>query len=149
MFSVVRVVLLEPPLGRDVGRGRAEAVPGTPLETAAPVLSSVRCEVTMTLRAGSKISSLNSWDNNHTPSGNLGYTPLPVTHSNRFGAAMGGQIIPKNLLGGKWYGFFNYEGFRFPQSAIYKATVPTATLRAGVIFINQGSAGYVDRESVG
>jgi hypothetical protein len=89
------------------------------------------------------VGSANSWDNNHTPSGNLGYTPLPVTHSNRFGAAMGGQIIPKNLLGGKWYGFFNYEGFRFPQSAIYKATVPTATLRAGVIFINQGSAGYV------
>src|ERR1035441_8755451 len=71
------------------------------------------------------VGSANSWDNNHTPSGNLGYTPLPVTHSNRFGAAMGGQIIPKNLLGGKWYGFFNYEGFRFPQSAIYKATVPT------------------------
>src|ERR1022692_95305 len=56
---------------------------------------------------------------------------------------MGGQLIPKNVLGGKWYAFFNYEGFRFPQSAIYKATVPTATLRAGVIFINQGSAGYV------
>ena len=60
MFSVVRVVLLAPPLGREVGRGSVEAVPGTPLETAAPVLSSVRCEVTMTLRAGSKISSLSS-----------------------------------------------------------------------------------------
>ena len=60
MFSVVRVVLLAPPLGRDVGRGRLDAVPGTPLETAAPVVSSVRCEVTITLCAGSKISSLNS-----------------------------------------------------------------------------------------
>jgi hypothetical protein len=85
----------------------------------------------------------NSWDNNHTPSGNLGYTPLPVTHSNRFGTAIGGPIVPKNLLGGKWYAFFNYEGFRFPQSAIYDRAVPTATLRAGVIQINEGNAGEV------
>ncbi|HWC96879.1 MAG TPA: carboxypeptidase-like regulatory domain-containing protein [Candidatus Sulfopaludibacter sp.] len=85
----------------------------------------------------------NSWDNNHTPSGSLGYTPLPITHYNRFGAALGGPIIPKNLLGGKWYGFFNYEGFRYPQSAIVSKAVPTATLRAGVIFVNQGAAGYV------
>jgi hypothetical protein len=85
----------------------------------------------------------NSWDNNHTPSGSLGYTPLPVTHSNRFGTAIGGPIIPKNVLGGKWYGFFNYEGYRFPQSAIVSKAVPTATLRAGVIQINEGSAGYV------
>ena len=91
----------------------------------------------------SNVGAANSWDNNHTPSGNLSYTPLPVTHSNRFGTAIGGPIIPKNFLGGKWYAFFNYEGFRFPQSAIYTRAVPTATLRAGVIFINEGSAGYV------
>lgn len=89
------------------------------------------------------VGASNSWDNNHTPSGSLGYTPLPVTHSNRFGTAIGGPIIPKNLLGGKWYAFFNYEGFRFPQSAIFTKAVPTPTLRAGVVFINEGSAGYV------
>ena len=91
----------------------------------------------------SDVGAANSWDNNHTPSGSLGYTPLPITHSNRFGTAVGGPIIPKNLLGGKWYAFFNYEGFRYPQSAIYNRAVPTATLRAGVVFINEGSAGYV------
>ncbi len=85
----------------------------------------------------SDVGAANSWDNNHTG------TPLPITHNNRFGAALGGPIVPKNLLGGKWYAFFNYEGFRFPQSAVYNRAVPTATLRAGVIFINEGSAGYV------
>lgn len=91
----------------------------------------------------SDVGAANSWDNNHTPSGNLGYTPLPITHNNRFGATLGGPLIPKNLLGGKWYAFFNYDGYRFPQSAIYSRAVPTPTLRAGVIFINEGSAGYV------
>ena len=86
----------------------------------------------------SNVGAANSWDNNHTPSGSLGYTPLPITHSNRFGAALGGPIVPKNLLGGKWYAFFNYEGFRFPQSAIYTKAVPTAALRQGIIQINQG-----------
>ncbi len=89
------------------------------------------------------VGAANSWDNNHTPSGSLGYTPLPVTHDNRFGGALGGPIVPKNFLGGKWYAFFNYEGFRFPQSAIYTRAVPTATLRAGVIQIPEGAAGEV------
>ncbi|HLH16101.1 MAG TPA: carboxypeptidase-like regulatory domain-containing protein [Bryobacteraceae bacterium] len=89
------------------------------------------------------VGAANSWDNNHTPSKGLPYTPLPITHDNRFGAAIGGPIVPKNVLGGKWYAFFNYEGFRFPQSAIYTRAVPTATLRAGVFFINEGAAGYV------
>ncbi len=92
---------------------------------------------------GSDIGAANTWDNNHTPSGSLGYTPIPVTHNNRFGGALGGPIVPKNLLGGKWYAFVNYEGFRFPQSAIVSKAVPTPTLRAGVIFINEGSAGFV------
>ncbi|HKE26523.1 MAG TPA: carboxypeptidase-like regulatory domain-containing protein [Bryobacteraceae bacterium] len=89
------------------------------------------------------VGAANSWDNNHTPSGNLSYTPLPITHSNRFGAALGGPVIPKKVLGGKWYAFVNYEGFRFPQSAIFTKAVPTASLRAGVVYINEGSAGYV------
>jgi hypothetical protein len=88
----------------------------------------------------SDVGAANNWDANHTPSGNLGYTPLPITHNNRFGAALGGQLIPKNFLGGKWYFFVNYEGFRFPQSAIIERTVPTALLKAGVIQITEGSA---------
>lgn len=84
------------------------------------------------------VGAANNWDANHTPSGNLGYTPLPITHNNRFGAALGGPLIPKNFLGGKWYFFTNYEGFRFPQSQIIEKTVPTPLLRAGVIQINEG-----------
>ena len=86
------------------------------------------------------VAAANNWDANHTPSGSLGYTPLPITHNNRFGGALGGQLIPKNVLGGKWYFFANYEGFRFPQSAIITKTVPTALLKAGVIQIKEGSA---------
>ena len=71
------------------------------------------------------VGAANSWDNNHTPSGKLSYTPLPITHNNRFGGALGGPILPRNFLGGKWYGFFNYEGFRFPQSSVYNRAVPT------------------------
>jgi len=84
------------------------------------------------------VGAANSWDNNHTPAQGLPYTPLPVTHTNRFGGALGGQLIPKRLLGGKWYFFANYEGFRFPQSSVFEKPVPTALMRAGVIQINQG-----------
>jgi hypothetical protein len=34
--------------------------------------------------------SANLWKNNHTPSGNLGYTPLAKTHQNRYGVSLGG-----------------------------------------------------------
>ncbi|MGO9259000.1 MAG: carboxypeptidase-like regulatory domain-containing protein [Bryobacteraceae bacterium] len=88
----------------------------------------------------SDVGAANNWDANHTPSGNLGYTPLPITHNNRFGGALGGPLVPKNFLGGKWYFFVNYEGFRFPQSSIIERTVPTALLDAGVIQITEGSA---------
>jgi len=84
------------------------------------------------------VGAANNWDANHTPFGNFGYTPLPITHNNRFGASLGGPIVPKNLLGGKWYGFFNYEGFRFPNSSIFQRTVPTPLLKAGVVQINEG-----------
>jgi len=82
-------------------------------------------------------AAANTWDNNHIPEGNLPYTPIPVTHNNRFGAALGGPVLPK-FLGGKTYFFFNYEGFRFPQSSVYQREVPTALMRAGVIQINEG-----------
>jgi hypothetical protein len=79
----------------------------------------------------------NSWDSNHTPSGNLGYTPIPITHNNRYGFTVGGPMLPK-LAGGKTYFFFGYEAFRFPQSALINKPVPTDTLKAGVIQINEG-----------
>jgi len=85
----------------------------------------------------SDVGGANSWDNNHTPSGNLGYTPIAITHNNRYGGTVGGPMLPR-MLGGKTYFFFGYEGFNFPQSTIINRAVPTATLRAGVIQLNEG-----------
>ena len=85
----------------------------------------------------SDVGGANSWDNNHTPSGNLGYTPIAITHNNKYGFTVGGPMLPK-FWGGKTYFFFGYEGFNFPQSQIINKPVPTDTLRAGVIQINEG-----------
>jgi hypothetical protein len=87
--------------------------------------------------SSSDVGGANTWDNNHTPSGNLGYTPIPITHNNRYGFTLGGPILPK-IAGGKTYFFFGYEGFKFPQSSLVDREVPTATLRAGVIQIDEG-----------
>ncbi len=85
----------------------------------------------------SDIGGANTWDDNHTPSGNLGYTPIPIAHDNRYGGTVGGPALP-SLLGGRTYFFFGYEGFNSPQSQIITKQVPTDTLRAGVIQINEG-----------
>ena len=53
MFSVRRVTPFEPFPGREVGRGRFEAVPGTPVAVVPPLISSVFCEVTITDLLGS------------------------------------------------------------------------------------------------
>ena len=84
------------------------------------------------------VGAANTWDANHTPAKGFPFTPLPVTHTNRFGGSLGGPMLPK-LLGGKTYFFVNYEGFRFPQAATFERAVPTPLLRAGVIQIRQGS----------
>ena len=87
--------------------------------------------------SSSDVGGANTWDNNHTPSGSLGYTPIPITHNNRYGFTVGGPMLPR-FWGGKTYFFFGYEGFNFPQSALINKPVPTDTLRAGIIQINQG-----------
>lgn len=46
-------------------------------------------------------------------------------------------MLPK-LAGGRTCFFFRHKGFNFPQSALINKQVPTATLRAGVIRINEG-----------
>lgn len=85
----------------------------------------------------SDIGGANTWDNNHTASGDTAYTPIPISHDNRYGGTVGGPMLP-SILGGKTYFFFGYEGFNFPQSEIINKQVPTDTLRAGVIQINEG-----------
>src|SRR5207302_118060 len=71
--------------------------------------------------------SANTWDNNATG------TKLPSYHYSRFGASFGGPIIPKEILGGKTYFFFNYEGFRWPNSATIERAVPSANMRNGIL----------------
>ncbi len=82
------------------------------------------------------VGAANTWDNNHTPSGNLAYTPLPITHNNRYGAAIGGPMLPK-FLGGKTYFFYNTEYVRFPQSEVLTKPVPTQLMRDGIIQIKE------------
>ena len=72
----------------------------------------------------------NTWQNNNTA------TPIPDYHYSRFGAAGGGPVIPKNIVGGKTYFFANYEGFRWPNSQTYETIVPTPSLRAGILTMN-------------
>ncbi len=60
----------------------------------------------------------------------------PSSHFSRFGAAAGGKIPHVNFLGGGWFIFGNYEGFRFPQSSIFERSFPLPSLRAGIIHLD-------------
>ncbi len=72
--------------------------------------------------------SANTWDNNDqaTP------VKVPDWHRSRFGGRIGGTLLP-NLLGGKTYFFFNYEGYRWPNSATFERIVPSADMRLGLL----------------
>lgn len=72
----------------------------------------------------------NTWDNNSTG------TKQPSSHFSRFGADAGGKIPHSDFLGGSWYIFGNYEGFRWPQSATFERKFPTAALKAGLLQLN-------------
>jgi hypothetical protein len=71
--------------------------------------------------------SSNSWNNNFNGVG------IPSFHYSRFGGAIGGPLIPKEVLGGKTFFFFNYEGFHFPNSQTVVRNVPGAALRLGIV----------------
>src|SRR6202167_1269109 len=77
--------------------------------------------------------SSNSAQNNFTDGGAFPVTPLPSFHYSRFGGAIGGPLIPKEVLGGKTYFFANYEGFRFPNSETIYREVPSAGPRSWVV----------------
>lgn len=74
----------------------------------------------------------NTWQNNLTG------TPIPDYHYSRFGAAVGGPIIPKNILGGKTYFFAMYQGFRWPNSQTQEFAVPSANMRNGILTLPNG-----------
>jgi len=80
--------------------------------------------------------SANSWTNNQNGA------PRAKSHQNRFGASLGGEILP-NWLGGKTYLFGNFEGRRYPLTATITKLVPSDLLRAGVVQANNtGGAGW-------
>src|SRR5438270_3911171 len=74
------------------------------------------------------VGGANSWDNNRLN------VPIAQAHRNRFGGAVGGPLTP-GFWGGKTYILANYEGLRYPYSASLEKLVPSATLRAGVILV--------------
>jgi hypothetical protein len=89
---------------------------------------------------GTSLGAANLWKNNHTLLSNGEATPLPDTHRNRFGAAIGGPLTPK-FWGGKTYFFFNYEGARFPNVVSFERDDPTALMRAGVLTLANAGGG--------
>ncbi|MFY9979328.1 MAG: carboxypeptidase-like regulatory domain-containing protein, partial [Candidatus Sulfotelmatobacter sp.] len=85
--------------------------------------------------------SSNSWQNNEENwegvaqcgAPNCGHIDLPSYHYSRFGGALGGPLIPKDVLGGKTFFFYNYEGFRYPFSQTITRNVPSPALRLGLL----------------
>src|SRR5207249_3785236 len=73
------------------------------------------------------VGAANLWRNNHTPSPGLPYTPLPSSHRNRFGGALGGPLAPE-FWGGTTYFFAAYEGYSYPTSTTLNRLVPSALL---------------------
>ncbi|HEY4764081.1 MAG TPA: carboxypeptidase-like regulatory domain-containing protein [Candidatus Sulfotelmatobacter sp.] len=86
--------------------------------------------------------SSNTWQNNwlnYIPGDHVG---LPSYHYSRFGGAIGGPLIPKDVLGGKTFFFFNYEGFRYPNSETIDRNVPSPALQLGLL--TDSKTGAVD-----
>jgi len=80
----------------------------------------------------------NSWDNNNHVNSQGQWSPFPLisSHFSRFGADAGGKIPHSDFLGGSWYIFGNYEGYRFPQSSTFEENFPSAAMRVGLLQLN-------------
>ncbi len=74
----------------------------------------------------SDVLSANDWYNNFHDLGK------PKSHYNRFGGSVGGPLTPE-FLGGKTYIFVNYEGERYPRNGPFEKSVPSASLREGLL----------------
>jgi hypothetical protein len=74
----------------------------------------------------------NNWSANSYQNENEGVA-LPSYHYSRYGGAVGGPILPMNVLGGKTYFFFNYEGWKWGNSEPYFRDVPSAALKLGLV----------------
>jgi len=74
----------------------------------------------------------NDWNAN-TFDNNAAAKAVPVYHYNRFGGSVGGEVIPKTILGGKTFLFANYEGFRWVNSSTVRRAVPSEGMRLGLL----------------
>src|SRR3984957_3177034 len=74
----------------------------------------------------------NTWGAN-TFNNNASETDKPSYHYNRFGASAGGPLTSRNILGGRWFFFANYEGFRWPSSTTVTRIVPSAAMDQGIL----------------
>ena len=87
---------------------------------------------------GSNVGAANLWRNNHVlvndpkNPGTKIATPLPATHRNRYGFAVGGPMTPK-FWGGKSFFFVNSEASKFPHVISVERGGPTDLMKAGVI----------------
>ena len=77
--------------------------------------------------------SANTWENKQSA------TPVPDWHRSWFGGALGGPLIPKDVLGGKTYIFVNYQGARWPNSETFERVVPSDCMRNGVLTLDGGA----------
>lgn len=78
----------------------------------------------------------NSWDNNYIKLGK------PKVEDNRAGGRFGGPIIKD-----KTFFFLEYETRRYPEAFLISSTVPTATLKQGILRFRD-SSGNVDSYSL-
>lgn len=85
--------------------------------------------------------SPNTWQNNWL--NYLGqHVDLPSFHYSRFGAALGGPLTNKEILGGKTFFFGNFEGFRYPSAETINRNVPSPALQLGLL--TDSKTGAVD-----
>ncbi|MBV9889052.1 MAG: carboxypeptidase regulatory-like domain-containing protein, partial [Acidobacteria bacterium] len=74
----------------------------------------------------------NAWGAN-TFNNNASDTNKPSYHYNRFGASAGGPLTSRNILGGRWFFFANYEGFRWPSATTVTRAVPSEAMDQGIL----------------
>jgi len=84
----------------------------------------------------STFGGANTWDNNDHPHPLAKNFQIVSSHFSRFGADAGGKIPHSKFLGGDWYMFGLYEGYRFPQAVSFTRTMPLPSLRAGLLHVN-------------
>ena len=86
--------------------------------------------------------SANTWDNKNCCANVI---KQPDWHQNWFGAAVGGALIPQEVLGGKTYIFANYQGFRWNNSETFERVIPSADMRNGFLTFTDPNTGQPTR----